>query len=40
MLARRVRLCAEEDIDPFLSQADRVGRMLNGLHRSLENSHN
>ena len=38
MLARRVSLRGEEDIDPVLGLADRVGRMLNGLHRSLENS--
>ncbi len=35
MLARRVELASAEDIDPVLSEADRVGRMLNGLHRSL-----
>jgi four helix bundle protein len=36
LLARRVGLAAAEEIDPVLSEADRVGRMLNGLHRSLE----
>src|SRR5688500_19566376 len=35
MLARRIELAGAEDIDPVLSEADRVGRMLNGLHRSL-----
>ena len=36
MLARRIGLARPERIDPLLSEADRVGRMLNGLHRSLE----
>ena len=40
MLARRVELSSPEVIDPILTQADRVGRMLNGLHRSLENNAN
>jgi four helix bundle protein len=35
MLARRVGLCRPELVDSVLSEADRVGRMLNGLHRSL-----
>ena len=35
MIARRVGLAAPEDIDSVLNEADRVGRMLNGLHRSL-----
>ena len=35
MLARRFELASAEAIDPVLSDADRVGRMLNGLHRSL-----
>ena len=35
MLARRIGLAAAEDIDLVLTEADRVGRMLNGLHRSL-----
>jgi four helix bundle protein len=39
MLARRIGLSRPDVIDPVLSQADRVGRMLNGLHRSLENRH-
>jgi four helix bundle protein len=36
MLARRIGLGRPEDVDSVLSAADRVGRMLNGLHRSLE----
>jgi four helix bundle protein len=36
MLARRVRLGPADAIDQTLAQADRVGRMLNGLHRSLD----
>jgi four helix bundle protein len=35
MLTRRVRLSPPESIDAVLAQADRVGRMLKGLHRSL-----
>lgn len=35
MLANRIGLAPAEEIDPILSEADRVGRMLNGLHRSL-----
>ena len=38
LLARRVGLSSAESIDPVIGQADRVGRMLNGLHRSLEKS--
>ena len=38
MLARRVKLSSAESIDPVLSHADRVGRMPNGPHRSLEKS--
>lgn len=38
MLARRVGLGRPEVIDSALDDADRVGRMLNGLHRSLENN--
>ncbi|MGZ8337745.1 MAG: four helix bundle protein [Allosphingosinicella sp.] len=38
MLARRIGLGRTEDVDAVLNQADRVGRMLNGLHRSLENN--
>ena len=36
MLARRVALVQPDAIDPVLALADRVGRMLNGLHRSLD----
>ena len=36
VLARRIGLARPELIDSVLSEADRVGRMLNGLHRSLE----
>jgi four helix bundle protein len=36
MLAGRIGLGRAEIIDVVLSEADRVGRMLNGLHRSLE----
>jgi four helix bundle protein len=36
MLARRVGLGRPEDVDSVLGEADRVGRTLNGLHRSLE----
>jgi four helix bundle protein len=39
MLARRIGLSRPEIIDPVVGQADRVGRMLNALHRSLEKSH-
>ena len=39
MLARRIGLGRQDAIDPVLAQADRVGRMLNGLHQSLENRH-
>ena len=39
MLAGRVDLASPEKIDGVLDQAHRVGRMLNGLHRSLENAH-
>jgi len=35
MLARRAALVQPDAIDPVLALADRVGRMLNGLHRSL-----
>ena len=38
MLARRIGLGPAETIDLVLGQADRVGRMLNGLHKSLEKS--
>ena len=37
MLARRIGLGRPDDIDSVISQADRVGRMLNRLRRSLEN---
>ncbi|MGZ8313428.1 MAG: four helix bundle protein [Allosphingosinicella sp.] len=37
MLARRIGLGRAEVVEDVLNQADRVGRMLNGLHRSLEN---
>jgi four helix bundle protein len=36
MLARRIGLARPEAVDSVLGEADRVGRMLNGLHRSLE----
>jgi four helix bundle protein len=36
MLARRIGLGQAEAIDSVLGDANRVGRMLNGLHRSLE----
>jgi len=36
MLARRVALVQPGAIDPVLALADRIGRMLNGLHRSLD----
>src|SRR4051812_4861005 len=36
MLARRLALGSAEAIDSVLRAADRVGRMLNVLHRSLE----
>lgn len=36
MLARRTGLGRPEPIDSALSEADRIGRMLNSLHRSLE----
>ena len=36
MLAQRIGLAPVDDIDTVISQADRVGRMLNGLRRSLE----
>ena len=38
MLARRFGLSRPDVIDSVLSEADRVGRILNGLHRSLETS--
>ena len=36
MLAQRIGLAPADDIDTVISQADRVGRRLNGLRRSLE----
>jgi four helix bundle protein len=36
LLARRVPLVQPGAMDPVLALADRVGRMLNGLHRSLD----
>ena len=36
LLARRVALVQSGEIDPVLALAHRVGRMLNGLHRSLD----
>ena len=39
MLARRIGLGRPESIDSALSDADRIGRMLNSLHRSLEKDH-
>ena len=38
MLARRIGLGRAEVVEAVLSQADRVGWMLNGLHQSLEKS--
>jgi hypothetical protein len=38
MLAQRIGLGQPEPIDTALSDADRIGRMLNSLHRSLEKS--
>jgi four helix bundle protein len=38
VLAKRVGLGRPESIDSALSEADRVGRMVNSLHRSLEKS--
>ena len=39
MLASRFGLDRPDVIDPVLTQAKRVGRMLNGLHQSLEKTH-
>lgn len=36
MLARRTALVQPAAVDPVLDLADRVGRMLNGLHRRLD----
>jgi four helix bundle protein len=36
ILAARCRLAPSSEIEPLLNQADRIGRMLNGLHRSLD----
>ena len=36
MLAQRIGLGRPEIIDAMLSDAERIGRMLNALHRSLE----
>jgi four helix bundle protein len=36
ILARRLGLGRPDAVDSALSEADRVGRMLNALHRSLE----
>jgi len=36
MLARRPAIAQPGAVDPVLSLADRVGRMLNGFHRSLD----
>ena len=35
LLAQRLRMAKEEQIEPLLAQASEVGRMLNGLKRSL-----
>jgi four helix bundle protein len=36
MLAQRIGLGRPEEVDAALNKADRIGRMLNGLHQSLE----
>ena len=38
ILAARVRLTDEKAVDPILLDCDRIGRMIHGLIRALENS--
>lgn len=39
-LAERLKLATPAQVRPLLEQASRVGRMLNGLVRSLDDVHN